>query len=128
MRIALIKIEPRIFNTAYMQIASYYKLGGHVVEFWDPKKYPLAYGLFDKIFCSSIFTYTDKSYVPLGVTCGGTGYDVKSRLTRAIEDCELDYSIYPDCRKSFLWFSRGCPRKCRGALCPKRKARSVRSR
>lgn len=118
MRVAIIPIEPKIFNTAYMQIASYYKLGGHTVEWWDPKKYPMAYGFFDKIFCSSLFTYTDKSYVPLSVTCGGTGYDVKSRLPRAIEDCDLDYSIYPECRKSFLWFSRGCYRKCPWCVVP----------
>ena len=120
MRIALIQIEPRIFNTAYMQIATFFKASGHKVEFWDPKRYPLAYGLFDKIFCSSLFTYTDKSYVPLGVACGGTGYDVKSRLPKSIEECDLDYSIYPDCRKSFLWFSRGCPRKCPWCVVPEK--------
>jgi hypothetical protein len=123
MRIAIIDIESRIFNTAYMQIATYYKLGGHIVEFWDPKRYPMAYGLFDKIFCSSLFTYTDKSFVPLGVTCGGTGYDVKSRLPKLIEECELDYSIYPDCRKSFLWFSRGCPRKCPWCVVPEKEGK-----
>lgn len=123
MRIALIQIEPKIFNTAYMQIAMFYKRSGHVVEFWDPKSYPMAYGLFDKMFCSCLFTYTDKSYVPLGVTCGGTGYDVKSRLPKLIEECDLDYSIYPDCRKSFLWFSRGCPRKCPWCVVPEKEGK-----
>jgi len=120
MRIALIQIESTIFNTAYMQISTFFKASRHAVEFWDPKRYPMAYGLFDKVFCSSLFTYTDKSFVPLGVTCGGTGYDVKSRLPKAIEECQLDYSIYPDCRKSFLWFSRGCYRKCPWCVVPEK--------
>jgi hypothetical protein len=123
MRIALIQIEQTIFNTAYMQIATFYKRSGHVVEFWDPKKFPMAFGLFGKIFCSSLFTYTDKSFVPLGVACGGTGYDVKSRLPKSIEECDLDYSIYPDCRKSFLWFSRGCFRKCPWCVVPEKEGK-----
>jgi len=118
MRIALIEIEPKVFNTAYMQISNFFKASGHTVEFWDPKRFPLGFGLYDKMFCSSLFTYTDKTYVPLGTACGGTGYDVCSHLPRGIEECDLDYTIYPNCRKTFLWFSRGCPRKCPWCVVP----------
>lgn len=118
MRIALVEIEPKIYNTAYMQIASFYKRSGHTVELWDSKRFPLGVVMYDKIFCSSLFTYTDKTYVPLFTVCGGTGYDVCSRLPQSIEECELDYTIYPDCRKTFFWFSRGCPRKCPWCVVP----------
>lgn len=108
MKIGLIDIEPKIFNTAYMQIAFYHKERGDTVEWWSP----LTDRRFDHIYCSSLFDYTDKSEVPKRAICGGTGFDVLSKLSIAIEDCELDYSIYPKCKTSFLWFSRGCNRDC----------------
>lgn len=116
MKIGIIDIEPKIFNTAYMQIAFYYRQRGHSVEWWTP----ITHRRFDVVFCSSLFDYTDKSDVPADVICGGTGYDVQSRLSREIESCDLDYSIYPGCRKSFLWFSRGCPRKCPWCIVPEK--------
>lgn len=116
MRVGLIDIEPKVFNTAYMQIAAYHKKYGDTVEWWMP----LTDRQFDMVYCSSIFTYTDKSEVPKRAICGGTGFDVTSRLPAAIGRCKLDYSIYPNCRKSFLWFSRGCPRKCPWCVVPQK--------
>jgi len=72
------------------------------------------------VFCSSLVDYTDKSEIPDDVICGGTGFDVTSRLSRQIENCELDYTIYTKCRKSFLWVSRGCPRKCPWCVVPEK--------
>lgn len=116
MRVAIIPIEPKIFNTAYMQIASYYRRRGDSVEWWIP----IEHKQFHAVFCSSLFDYTDKSEIPGDVVCGGTGFDVHSQLSRVIENCDLDYSIYPECRKSFLWFSRGCPRKCPWCVVPEK--------
>ena len=108
MKIGLIDIEPKVYNTAYMLISQYHKQQGDSVEWWSP----LTDGLFDHVYCSSLFDFTDKSEVPKRAICGGTGFDVTSRLSSCIEDCELDYSIYPDCRTSYVWFSRGCARDC----------------
>jgi len=120
MKVGIINIEPKIFNTAYMQIATYYRQRGDSVEWWDHKNHPLLYRQFDVVFCSSLFDYTDKSDIPDDVICGGTGYDVHSRLSKEIENCDLDYTIYPGCRKSFLWFSRGCPRRCPWCVVPEK--------
>lgn len=114
MRIGLINIEPTIFNTAYMQLAGYYRARGNTVDWWSP----LMDRQFDHVFCSSIFTFTDKSEVPDRAICGGTGFDVSSRLSREIENAELDYSIYPKCRTSYIWFSRGCIRNCPWCIVP----------
>lgn len=114
MKVGIIDIEPKIFNTAYMQIASYYKQQGDIVEWWTP----ITHRQFHVVFCSSLFTYTDKSDIPKDVICGGTGFDVTSRLSRGMEACELDYSIYPNCHKSFVWFSRGCRRNCPWCVVP----------
>jgi hypothetical protein len=108
MKVGLLDIEPKVFNAAYMQIATYHKLKGDSVEWWIP----LADRQFNLIYCSSLFDFTDKFKVPERAICGGTGFDINSRLSLAIEKCELDYSIYPNCETSFVWFSRGCVRDC----------------
>jgi len=110
MKIGLIDIEPKIFNTAYMQIARYYKLQGDIVEWWSP----LTDRQFDKVYCSSLFNFTNKSEIPKRTICGGTGFTncLSFRLPHDVERCYLDYNIYPECDRSFIWFSRGCIRDC----------------
>ena len=44
--------------------------------------------------------------------CGGSGFDITTKLPKEIEECDLDYSIFPDCDYSIIWFSRGCFRNC----------------
>jgi hypothetical protein len=108
MKIAIFDIEPKINNTALMKISQYHKDMGDRVEWyidWNRNQY-------DKIYCSSLFNFTSKSLVPEGAICGGTGFDIKSRLPEEIEECDLDYSIYPNCDVSYIWFSRGCFRDC----------------
>ena len=119
MKIGIINIEPSIYNTAYMQIANYYRGTGHIVEWCMPDKHKQ----FDHVFCSSIFDYTDKSGIPEGVICGGTGFDISSRLSQVIENSDLDYSIYPSCETSYLWFSRGCNRNCPWCVVQKKEGR-----
>ena len=104
-KIGLIDIEPKIFNTAYMQIAYHHKQQGDTVE-WAA---PLEYDKYDKLYCSSIFGFTNKTQVPDRAICGGTGFDLTTILPF---DCDYDYSIYPTCDRSFVWFSRGCIRDC----------------
>jgi len=43
---------------------------------------------------------------------GGTGFSLTDQLPKAISQCNYDYSIYPDCKFSIVWFSRGCIRRC----------------
>ena len=112
MRIGLINIEPKIVNTAYMQIAQYHKQQGHAVEWWDHAVNPICEALYDKIYCSSLFTFSDHSGIPERAICGGTGYDTQTNLPDGIENCSYDYSLYPDCDYSIVWFSRGCIRQC----------------
>jgi len=108
LKVGLIDIEPKVFNTAYMQIAAYHRGRGDCVEWWTP----LGHRLFDRVYCSSIFTYTDKSQVPADAVCGGTGFDLTTKLPAKIENSGLDYTIYPKCQTSYLWFSRGCINDC----------------
>lgn len=107
-RVGLINIEPGVVNTALMQITNAHRHLGDDVE-WA---LPLEYDRYARLYCSSLFTFTPKNTVPEGTICGGTGFDVKSKLPGWIERAGYDYWIYPECDYSTLWFSRGCVRSC----------------
>lgn len=102
--IGLIDLEVGIENTALMQISQWHTDNGDYVEWYSP----LYRQYYKKIYCSSLFDFTDKSQVPKEAICGGTGFSIEKRLPKEIEDSNLDYSIYPYCNRSYLWFSRGC--------------------
>ena len=107
MRIGLLNLEPTVVNSAMMQVSQYYKEGGAEVYEWNP-----LYD-YDKVYAFSMFTWTDKkSFVTPDMICGGTGFDIQSRLPREIEEADYDWSLFPDCDFSMAWFSRGCFRNC----------------
>lgn len=106
MRIGLYNLEPKIENTAMMQVSQYHKDKGDEVEIYNP------FSSYDYVYCFSIFNFSDKGYVKKGFICGGTGFDIEKRLPKDIENSKLDYSIFKDCETSYLWFSRGCIRSC----------------
>ena len=105
MRVGLIDIEPKIVNTALMQISHHHKQQGDTVE-WAA---PLCYDDYDELYCSSLFDLTPKNNIPTRAICGGTGFDLTTKLAF---DCDYDYGIYPQCKTSYIWFSRGCDRGC----------------
>lgn len=119
MRIGIINLEPKIFNSALMQISQYHKARGDTVEWWTP----LEDRLCDQVYCSSLFDFTDKTDVPEHAICGGTGFEVTSRLSKELEKCDLDYSIYPKNKTSYLWFSRGCIRNCPWCVVPEKEGK-----
>ena len=95
-------------NTAMMQVSKYHKQRGDHVERYSP----LFHHEYDRIYAFSIFDYTPKHYVSSDMICGGTGFEITSRLPPEIEQCEYDWSLFPDCDFSIVWFSRGCIRNC----------------
>lgn len=106
--VGLYNLEPKIENTAMMQVSQYHKQRGDQVEMYQhlfPNRY-------DVVYAFSLFKETDKSMVRSFMICGGTGFDIKTRLPPEIEKCNLDYSIYPKSKTSYMWFSRGCFRNC----------------
>lgn len=108
MKVGLFNLEPKIYNTAMMQVSQYHKNNGDHIEIYSP----IFHELYDKVYTFSIFDFTDKRMVREDMIKGGTGFDVISRLPSKIEDSDLDYSIFPGCRASYIWFSRGCFRRC----------------
>lgn len=121
-KIGLYNLEPKIVNTAMMQVSMYHKLKGDIVLLYDPEKHQE----YDKVYGFSMFEFTDKRYVSEDMICGGTGFDIKTKLPKEIEECDYDWSLYSDCDYSIVWFSRGCVRDCsfcvvrqkEGYICP----------
>ena len=108
MRIGLYNLEPKVVNTAMMQVSTYHKNKGDQVENYNhltPNKYK-------KVYAFSIFNYTPKYYIRKEMVCGGTGFDIFSKLPEEIDKCEYDWSLYSKCDYSIVWFSRGCIRIC----------------
>ncbi len=117
--VGLYNLEPQYVNTAMMQVSQYHYEMGDVCEQYDhldPEGY-------DKVYAFSIFSFTDKSMVPKGAICGGTGFSVLSRLPPEIEQCGYDYTIFPDCNFSVVWFSRGCSNNCGFCVVPRKEGR-----
>lgn len=114
MKIGLINLEPKIVNTALMQISTAEKKVGNTVE-WA---IPLEYDKYDRLYCSSLFSFTPKNTVPDRAICGGTRFNLETELPDDHDQMQYDYSIYPDCDYSIVWYSRGCVRKCPFCVVP----------
>ena len=115
-RIALWNLEPKIENTALMQISQFHKQKGDIIEWYSP----LYYEDYDKVYVASLFDRTPKPVQRPKFECGGTGFDIEKKLPPEIEASNLDYSLFPKCHTSYLWFSRGCPHKCPFCVVPKK--------
>lgn len=112
-------IKNKIFpNLALMKISSYHKNIGDEVDWWTPL---LQY---DKVYSSKIFDFTPTNeYLPEDAIRGGTGYrdiPLNAVLPCEIDSCFPDYSIYPECDFAIGYLTRGCPRKCRWCVVPKK--------
>jgi hypothetical protein len=91
-------------NYALEKVRDYHEEQKDIVLPWTPIEHPLR--KWDRIYCSKIFTFTDISSFPIDERwiCGGTGFDVKSKLPPEIE------SRRP--KKNYGFCSRGCIRNC----------------
>ncbi len=111
MRIALNNLE-KYQNLALEKIKIYHLSKGDEVE----EYIPLMEDTYDKIYCSSIFTFTPKPRVGEKWICGGTGFDLATKLPDEIEN------IKP--KLNFGFTSRGCVRKCKFCVVPEKEGKS----
>lgn len=108
LKIALYNLEPKIVNSAMMQVSAYHKSKGDQVYTY----YPVLHDSYDRVYAFSIFTFTPKKYIKKNMIVGGTGFGPTIKLPEEIEEAPYDWSLYPDCDYSIAWFSRGCIRNC----------------
>lgn len=107
MKIGLFDIDSKLPNLALMKIAAYHKQMGDTVEITTP-----LFANHDRYYASKIFKFSEMPNLPKGTEIGGTGYQVESKLPIVIENCQPDYSLYPNCDFSWQRFSTGCIRDC----------------
>jgi hypothetical protein len=116
MNIGLYPCDSKMVNLPLMKLATWHKRqGDHVELFWGM-------GQYDKVYVSKIFDFSPmpNDIMASEVEIGGTGYDLYKNLPDEIESFDPDYSIYPNCDYSTQLFSRGCPRKCKFCVVPRK--------
>ena len=109
MRVGLLNLEPKYKNLAIEKLRIYHQSQGDLVEDY------FALAGYDKVYASSIFTYTRKTTVPAGAVCGGTGFDLTTTLPEEIE------AIKP--HLNFGFTTRGCPNKCKFCVVPQKEGK-----
>lgn len=110
MKIGIFDIDSKYHNLALMKLSAWHKEKGDRVEFYKP----LWHSTYDKIYCSKIFTKANKNdnYRTDDMICGGSGIDIKRKLSKEIEHIRPDYSLY-DLNYSLGFTTRGCNRNCK---------------
>ena len=114
MYVGLYNLEPFVVNSAMMRVSSHHKHLGDKVEIYNP----LIKEQYDLIYLFSIFDFTPKPKIYSNMICGGSGFNLTTTLPTTIENAEYDWTLYPDCTYSILWFSTGCIRKCSFCIVP----------
>jgi len=105
--IGLYNLEPQYVNIALEKIRLYYELyNKQEVEDYIP----IEHDKYEKIYCSSIFTWSKKDYIKNNMICGGTGFNLKTKLPKEID------IMRPYINVGFT--TRGCIRKCPFCVVP----------
>lgn len=111
MKIGLIDLDSKLSNIALEKIRLYYSQNGNSVDYITPIE---AAG-YDKVYCSSIYTFTDKHYMNPSWICGGTGFDLTTNLPPEIENMKPKINIG--------FTTRGCIRKCPFCVVPQKEGK-----
>ncbi len=127
--ILLIDVDGKLPNLALMKLSRYYKEKG--------KKVILAHrdscikGA-DRVFASSIFNSPGsanhimklKKFYGKSLTLGGSGVNIRQRLSAEIENMPADYDLYPGLGDRAMGFiTRGCPFNCAFCLVPEKEGK-----
>ncbi len=111
MKVGLLQLDGKIKNIALEKIKLFYEQRGDVVKYISI----IESQNYDRVFCSSIFSFTDKNYVGKNWDCGGTGFNIKSKLPDEIENMKPKINIG--------FTTRGCIRNCKFCCVPEKEGK-----
>lgn len=110
-KVGLIDADSHNFpNLALMKISSYHKSKGDTVDWCNRLEY------YDIVYKSKVFDFNpdDATVIQADeVIQGGTGYDLKNKLSPEIENISPDYTLYTQYREAYGFLTRGCPKGCK---------------
>ena len=118
MKVAVLDVDSKIPNLALMKISQWHKLNGDDVEHYMP----LARHLYDKIYASKIFNFSDGSDIQEDMITGGTGIDLKISLPPKMDTMTPDYSLY-NYPHNIGFTQRGCRFKCEFCVVPQKEGK-----
>ena len=101
-----------------MKISQWHKLNGDDVEHYMP----LAHHLYDKVYASKIFNFSDGSDIQDDMITGGTGIDLKISLPPKMDTMTPDYSLY-NYPHNIGFTQRGCRFKCEFCVVPQKEGK-----
>lgn len=113
MKVAIYNLEPKFKNIALEKVKKYHlALGDEVYEYIEIED-----ELYDKIYCSSIFTFTPKEDLPIDDrwVCGGTGFDLTIKLPPEIDNIRIQNNVG--------FTMRGCPNNCKFCVVPRKEGK-----
>jgi len=131
-KILLVDVDSKIPNLVLMKLSTYYKNKGYEVElekiglsFYKNSKDQIIIDAseYNRVFVSVVFSTNNNIIRVLGcndVSFGGTGHNILTKLPDYIDNCEEDYSLYPDNDISYGFITRGCIRSCPFCFVPKK--------
>jgi hypothetical protein len=132
MKILLVDVDSKIPNLALMKLSTWHKSLGHKIDivrlnisyYPNRRKKKIVDALnYEKVFVSAIFFESPNFVTILGanhIQYGGTGYSITDSLPEYIENCDPDYSLYPDNKNSYGFLTRGCIRNCPFCVVPEK--------
>ena len=115
MNVGLYDVDSRIPNLALMRISAWHKAQGDSTELYMP----LLHEKYHRVYASSIFDFSDKSYIQDDMILGGTGVDLTTNLTPEIEQMNPDYDLY-GYGHNIGFAMRGCRFKCSFCVVPRK--------
>lgn len=131
-KILLVDVGFKLPNLALMKLSTYFKSKKYHVDLQRVKsnyyetvkeKIKIDATGYESVYVSIIFT-KNRDILEISncedIHYGGSGYDVKKKLPKEIDDLQPDYSIYPDNKFSFGFITRGCVRNCYFCIVPKK--------
>lgn len=119
MEIGLYDVDSKIPNLALMRISAWHKNLGDNTELYMP----LLHEKYHRVYASSIFDFSDKSYIQKDMVIGGTGVDLTTVLPSEIDEMDPDYDLYG--YEHNIGFSmRGCRFKCSFCVVPRKEGKA----